>query len=87
MSLFSHNKCGKITIKHWELNLGAYYLFYILLILWYIRTQRTPAYGPANAVSHCTWTRPKISYQVVCCGAVLAWLLVWSEVQACIWPS
>ena len=42
MSLFSHNKCGKITIKHWELNLGAYYLFYILLILWYIRTQRTP---------------------------------------------
>jgi len=25
MSLFSHNKCGKITIKHWELD-----LFFIL---------------------------------------------------------
>ena len=25
MSLFSHNKCGKITIKHWELE-----LFFIL---------------------------------------------------------
>jgi len=25
MSLFSHNKCGKITVKHWELD-----LFFIL---------------------------------------------------------
>jgi len=42
MSLFSHNKCGKITIKHWELDI---FLFYILLIgggVHYILTQRTP---------------------------------------------
>jgi len=40
MSLFNHNKCGKITIKHWELD-----LFFILLI-WGVNTH-PPAYGPA----------------------------------------
>jgi len=29
MSLFSHNKCGKITIKHWELDLFFNFTFYL----------------------------------------------------------
>ena len=38
MSLFSHNKCGKITIKHWELD-----LFFILhfIYLGVVRTHPT----------------------------------------------
>jgi len=29
MSLFSHNKCGKIAIEHWELDLFFYFTFYL----------------------------------------------------------
>ena len=30
MSLYSHNKCGKITIKHWELDLFFNFIFYFI---------------------------------------------------------
>jgi len=45
MSLFSHNKCGKITIKHWELDL--FFTFYFFGGC--VRTQRTPV--PTGLVS------------------------------------
>jgi len=43
MSLFGRNKCGKITTKHWEMD-----LFLILLIWGKVRTHPThaPVYGP-----------------------------------------
>jgi len=50
-SVIGPNKCGKITIKHWEMDL---FLFYILLS-WGVRTHPTHplAYEPEVFVYMC----------------------------------
>jgi len=41
MSLFSHNKCGKIAITHWELDL--FFILHFTYLGWgCVRTQHTP---------------------------------------------
>jgi len=54
----------------------AYY-FCIYFVMYFERTVMYIELGSR-------WWRQQFS--VIVCG-VLAWLSVWSEVQACIWPS
>ena len=68
MSLFSHNKCGKITIKRWELDLFLNFKFY--LFGGGVRTHPThplPAYGP-DLVSYRMDTK-------ACTELVIGWLI------------
>jgi len=59
MSLFSHNKCGKITIKHWELDF-FYFTFYLLGGCVYA-PNAPPAYGPVHVYNYITQLRSLVS--------------------------
>ena len=58
MSLFSHNKCGKITIKHWELDF-FYFTFYLLGGAY--APNAPPAYGPVHVYNYITQLRSLVS--------------------------
>ena len=45
VSLFGHNKCGKITVKHWELDL---FLILHFTYLGVYAPGHPPAYGPGS---------------------------------------
>jgi len=61
MSLFSHNKCGKITIKYWELDIFFYFTFYLFGGA-YAPNAPPPAYGPVACSFHsvASWWRRKM---------------------------
>jgi len=82
MSLFSHNKCRKITIKHWELDL---FLFHILLI-WgegaYAPNAPPPPTGLVqmyHGLSVCLSVSLSVSLSVCLC-----WTRLWDPQR---WPN